>query len=518
MSDRNKRPNVLVLISDDTDPEYLGPYGGPYPTPNFDWLAREGMRFSKHEVVAPICTPSRYAYLTGRLPSRGRNPAAEQPEDDDEFPLVGFNAEIRPGDESAATLFRRNGYATGYVGKFHCGRHADELGMRHIEPDTPEAEANRIRQDNYRIAIDELHRNGWDYAGSLAWGNIDWEPWVRLDTHNLEWKTEGALRFLRDERDTDKPFFLTVATNVIHGPKHGENIVREDPCITPGGLLDEVPETGHPSRQSILDRLHNAGIEPTHRAVGTVWLDDCLGILRRELERQGELDNTLIVYQSDHSVFGKSSCHVSGSRTGFLVRWPEHIPAGSVCSHTVQNIDFLPTLVELLDLNTEPGNAFDGRSYAAALCGQSYQAPAYWYNEVGVARSVQTKEFKYIAFRYQRNQIEAMKADAEGRILNQIEQWTPWMPEFYHRYYWEPDQLYRIDHDEWEQINLASFPRYAKVLDEMKSLLRNHLKRIGQPFPEEPHPFQLSEEFRKRANQRTATAIDGLEYFHSGGW
>lgn len=514
----SKRPNVLVLISDDTDPAYLGPYGGPYPTPNFDWLSREGVRFTKHDVVAPICTPSRYAYLTGQLPSRCPSPNIHRPQTEDEFQLIGFESEIRPSDQHAATIFKHNGYATGYVGKFHCGRQADELGMHHIPSGSTAEEADRLRRENHALAVEELHRIGWDYADSIAWGNIDWEPWISLDAHNLEWTTDGALRFLRSERDNAQPFFLTVATNVIHGPKHADNIVDQDTRITPAGTLEQPPQTGHPSRRSIVERLHKEGIEPTHRAVGAVWLDDCLGVLRNELERLGELDNTIIIYQSDHSVFGKSSCHVSGSRTGFLARWPERIPAGSICSHPVQNIDFLPTLVDLLELETPAEPSFDGKSYAAVLLGQPYVGPAYWYNEVGVARSVQTKEFKYIAFRYQQNQIETMQDDPERRVMNQIGRWDPWMPEFYHRHYWEPDQLYRIDHDEWEQINLASFPRYAPILQQMKELLRYHLESIGQSFPEEPHPFQSSDEFRERVATRMQTAIDGLEYFHTGGW
>jgi len=517
------RPNVLVLISDDTDPAYLGPYGGPYPTPNLDWLAREGARLSRHEVVAPLCTPSRYAYLTGRYPSRSPAPALDPallaslylP---DGPRLIGFEAALQPGQPHAATIFRENGYTTAYVGKFHCGRPAHTLGMLDIDEGLSEEEADRRRRHNQRLAVEELGRIGWDYAANLAWGNIDWEPWHRLDIHNLEWTTDGALRFLESRRNQQQPFFMVVGTNVIHGPRHASNIEDQDPLITPAGRLAQAPSGAHPPRRTIRERLSRAGLTPTHRAVGTVWLDDCLGALRQKLAEIGELDRTLIVYQSDHSVFGKSSCHASGSRTGFLARWPGRIPAGTVCSHTVQNIDFLPTLIELLELRAPAGYRMDGRSYAAALKGERFWAGDTWFNQIGTARSVQTPEFKYIAFRYQRAQIERMQADPDRGIVNQLGRSDPWMPEFYHRHYWDADQLYRIDHDEGEQINLAGFPRYAAVLAEMRGKLARHLEAIGDSFCLTPDPFQTSEEFRLRVARRMATAIEEVGYFHTGGW
>jgi len=408
-----RKPNIVCVISDDTDPHYFGFTGGHYLTPNLDALAAGGTHLTRHHAVAPVCTPSRYSYLTGQFPGRCPNPKFRDGNPPDRPYNLTWNVGLVPGQPNLATILKDNGYRTAYVGKFHCARGHAAAGMEEIpEPSDPyDPQWDAVRRRNQQRAVREIKSYGWDYARNIVYGNLDLNPAIALQTHNEEWITQGALDFLADEQNVEGPFCLYVGTTVVHGPKHGENLLDLDPRITAGGLLDEPVSGGHPPRSTIFERLRAAGLTPGHRNVGVLWLDDAIGILRRRIRELGLERDTIFIYKSDHGVIGKASCYHTGSKVPVVWGWPGHIQSGAACHVRVQNVDFLPTLAELCGLRIPDGHHLDGASYAAQLTeGSPEPVHEDLYNEIGVVRSVQRGRWHYIAFRHARRALERMES------------------------------------------------------------------------------------------------------------
>ncbi len=515
------KPNIVCVITDDTDPSYFGFAGGPYLTPNLDALAAEGMRFTNHHSVGAVCTPARYGYMTGQFPGRCPNPQFRDANPTDRPYNLTWNVGLVPGQHNLATVLKDNGYRTAYVGKFHCGRPHAALGLEQIpEPSDPyEPQWDAVRHRNQARVVNELRRYGWDYARSICWGNLDLNPAVALQTHNQEWITQAALDFLEQPENLRQPFCLYMGCTVVHGPKHGENLLDLDPRITAGGLLEGPATGGHPPRESIFERLRAAGLEPDHRNVGMLWLDDAVGVLRERLLELGLERNTIFVYKSDHGVIGKGSCYHTGSRVPVVWSWPGRIRKAA-CHVPVQNVDFLPTLAELCGLSLPDGYASDGASYAAQLsCASPRPVHEDLYNETGLTRSIQHGRWHYIALRHAPEVAERMESGELDVAVNSMMRPHADMATLHHAHYYDAEQLYDVAQDTREQMNLAGLPAYAGVLAEMKERLRRYTDTFDHPFPEEPDPFFLSEDYARLVeNARRRLTVADIGYFHERYW
>ena len=118
---QSKPPNIIFFLVDDYDKPETSVYGGNVLTPNLDRLAREGMTMTNAHVTSTVCTPSRYTCLTGRY--AGSSTTAlylnECPSGRQGFPA--FNVELESNNMNVGQLLKDNGYATGFVGKYHVG-------------------------------------------------------------------------------------------------------------------------------------------------------------------------------------------------------------------------------------------------------------------------------------------------------------------------------------------------------------------------------------------------------------
>jgi len=517
-----RKPNIVCIITDDTDPSYFGFAGGPYLTPNLDALAAAGTRFTSHHSVGAVCTPARYGYMTGQWPGRCPNEQFLGPNPKDRPYNLTWNVGLVPGQDNLATILKDNGYTTAYVGKYHCGRPPSDLGMERIpEPNDPyDPKGDAVRRRNQERAVAELKSYGWDFVRNISYGNLDLNPHIALDTHNQEWITQGALEFLAEPDNVRKPFCLYVGANVVHGPKHGENLLDLDPRVTPAGLLDEPATGGHPPRESIFERLRAAGLTPNHRNVGMLWLDDAVGVLRTRIRQLGLEQDTIFIYKSDHGVIGKASCYHTGSKVPVVWSWPGRIRAGAACHVPVQNVDFLPTLADLCELRLPAGYHLDGASYAAQLTdGSPRPVHEDLYNEIGLMRSVECGRWHYIAFRHTAQVTEQMKSGALDVAVNSMMRPRADMATLHHAHYYDVEQLYDTAQDTWEQMNLAGLPQYADVLAQMRERLRRHLDTLEHPFPAEADPFFLSEQYARLVqNARRTLTVAGIGYFHEGYW
>ena len=493
-----KRPNIVVLIADDTDPNNLGCYGAEdYLTPHLDELAAGGMRFTRANAVSPVCTPSRYAYLTGQFPSTcPNNFLANNPTTD--VPNITWNTDLAPGQENLATICKANGYRTGYVGKFHAGRGSSAIGMKPLPPqhDPYDPENDAIHRHNQGCIQNELQSYGWDDVRCATWGNLDFNQFHDVP-HNVEWTTHGITSFLSDHAADEQPFCLYVGYHTIHGPKHGEDIDQLDPRVTAGGLWDGAESSGHPSRSSILERLRTAGLDPYHRNVGALYMDDSIGVVLDTLDELGIADDTIVIFKADHGKYAKATVYNNGSQVPMIWRWPGVVEAGSVNRTFVQNTDFLPTLVESLELNAGDYR-FDGDSYWAQLQGSQEALRTYHYNEMGMTRSIQTDRWKYVSFRYQQDMCADIASGACAILPNHIGKPGGEAAALYHSAYYEPDQLYEIQQDKGEHVNLIDQPDYQQVLQELKTALRKIEQELPHQHPETAPAVMLDEQYPQR--------------------
>ena len=520
MTDR--RPNIVCIMPDDTDFVWLHCYGGRTPTPNIDRIAEEGTRFDQMYCSASACTPSRYTYLTGHYAGRCPDPhfLAENPPD--EPYSVAWNTVLNETMPSLAQTLRAHGYRTGIAGKWHVGRPRRELDLPELheddDPDDPEVDA-KLHLYQARLQEEVRTSGGFDYAASIVWGNNESFPVARLREHNLEWITQGALDFL-DSCSPDEPFFLYVTPTAFHGPPHDGSYLQ-DPRYTQGGKLDH-PVGGHPPREAMRARLAERGLPFNHDTVGITWIDDQVGVILRKLEQMGVAENTVVIFKVDHNTEpGKATCHQHGIHIPLIMRWPGVIQAGTTCEARVQNIDFVPTVLEIAGIEPPASMPLDGKSWVPLLRGEKARLHEDLFFEFGYARAVLAGRWKYIALRYPQRLLDAMAAgelkEAPNHINQRLQGQMNVAIETYPAYF-DPDQLFDLDDDPEERHNLADDPAHADVLAMMQRRLQVYLDTFEHPFDLAVPDFLRSERYRALCGETRKIGTGYLSWWPKDEW
>jgi len=484
-----KRPNVVVIYTDDQEFNQLGCYGGKVLTPHMDGLARDGIKFHRYYASSPVCSPSRYNVLTGRYAGHCRNLQKLYPAGEPAF--IRWNTDLLPGEQTIAHTMKRNGYVTGMAGKFHL---FDNEAVQQDNP--PDADPNdrevkaRIKANYEMFQAYVRDVAGFDYAESIYANNLHALALPKvLQEHNQEWITKGALDFI--ERYRDKPFFFYMATTIPHGPVPLESM-KADERITPAGYLDEAPNV-QPSRGSVLERTRKAGVYDTMAPL--TWLDDGVGAVLQKLDDCGLAENTLVILASDHgSARGKMTCYESGAKAPCIIRWPGKIGEGQDNSDLVSNIDIAPTILDACGIEHPRNVHIDGMSLMPVIRGGKIKWRDSLYLEVVYSRGVVTKDWKYIAVRFPKD-VQAQITAANRKEFNQegarfsSKSITGPLAVRYNADkdfpgYFDDDQLYNIADDPAEQVNLAGDPKYAGKLEEMKQKLKKYSKNLPHAFGE----------------------------------
>ncbi len=326
-----QRPNIVFILADDLAQADLGCYGNPYnETPNIDKLAKRGMLFTDAYSASPVCSPSRAAILTGKHPARLKltNFIAGNRTDSLSPVLPARWQPFLPSSEiTLAQRLQKLNYTTGMVGKWHLGN-GDSL-----------APWNR-GFDFARM----IGKNGLDYYNYGVYEGSFNKMFNDTGSAYLTDKlTEYAVDFLRTTKK-EKPFFLYMCYSAPHV------------FIVPRG--DKVSKylRKYEKFEGKYNPYYGAMLES---------MDDGVGQIMAELERQGIADNTLIVFTSDNGGVGlpelgpiptsagvlrkwKGHTFEGGSRVPTLISWPHQIAAGSVSQQYITNTDYTPTFLELL--------------------------------------------------------------------------------------------------------------------------------------------------------------------------
>ncbi|MGI5820365.1 MAG: sulfatase family protein [Armatimonadota bacterium] len=378
------RPNIVYIMADDMGFGDPGCYGATkIPTPNMDRLAREGMRFTDAHSASAVCTPSRYAALTGRYCWRTRLQSGV---------MWGYSPPLIDDDRpTVATMLRDTGYATAAVGKWHLG-----LGWNWREPmpDDPVAIRTEFGHniDHERPLTHSPNDSGFDYFFGIP-ASLDMQPYcfvenrepvgipsVEKDRYNPQqreglmvpgWEddqvdvmhAQKACEFIERSAGADSPFFLYLTPSVPHRP-----------CVPP----------------EFMEGASQAGL----RGDCVALYDWVVGEVLDTLDRQGIADETLVLVTSDNGAratdyFGNDWGHKScgdwrgqkadiwegGHREPLLARWPGRVAPGSVCDETVGLIDLMATCADVAGCGIPEGGAPDSVSILPALEGEELREP-----------------------------------------------------------------------------------------------------------------------------------------------
>ena len=334
--DGPKRPNVVVILTDDQGWGDLSLHGNPnLSTPNIDAMAREGAEIDRFYVCA-VCSPTRAEFLTGRYHNRigvySTSAGGER-----------FNAD----EQTIAEVFRNSGYATGCYGKWHSG-------MQY--PYHPNA------------------RGFDDYYGFCSghWGNY-FSPMLEHNGRLVKGKgfivddlTNRTIQFIEAHRD--QPFFVYLALNTPHSPmqvpeQYWRNFANKE--IVPD------PEASNAKKENL-----------THTRAALAMcenIDANVGRLIQHLDTVGVGDDTIVIYFSDNGPNGsrfnagmrgrKGSTNEGGLRSPCLVRYPRCIAAGTKVTRIAGAIDLLPTLVDFAGIEFDAPKPLDGKSLKPLLTG-----------------------------------------------------------------------------------------------------------------------------------------------------
>jgi arylsulfatase A-like enzyme len=445
-------PNIVVILIDDLRFDECGIAGHPYMrTPNIDRIAREGGVFRNAFHTTPLCSPNRACILTGQYASRhgiidnvSRDQASHR--------LANFHVTLQA-----------LGHETAHVGKWHMGNDASP-------------------------------RPGYDrwvsFKGQGAL--VDPELWEDGSTRRVrgyvtDLVNERGVAFVREERT--RPFALFLAHKAVHPDIIQRGDGRMDPSWIGGYIpaerhrhlyegcvyplrpsvrpLDEVAaskpalralfeERAKPLSREILAKM-DAGTqeEIRKRAAMMASVDEGVGMLLEALEATGRLDETFILFLGDNGFFfgehgltvERRFAYEEGIRTPFFVRYPPKVAGGSTFDELVLALDIAPTLIDLA--GGRPGPHIQGRSLMPLLEGRSerwrssflieYYSEGAWPWLVGMGyKAVRTTRYKHIRWIHH-----------EGM-----------------------DELYDLERDPYELINVVGDARYADALREVRSELR----------------------------------------------
>ncbi len=515
-----KKPNIIFFIADDmypwmfnNTPEGKNSKGDKMNlTSNIDRLANEGVWLDNMTVVSPVCTPSRYNSLTGNYASRAVNKEfTDFTEENDGQTVIQWNSFIVPGaDKTMGTYFQELGYKTGFVGKNHIVESLAQVGEDakpdlKADPNDPEIKAGL--EYRYQKLQEDVKNCGFDYADKLYHNNPNWLGIRALAYQNMDWIAEGGVEFIKTYKDD--PFFLYIATTLPHGPLDPDHSWKADRRITPKGILENAPTVlPQPPVESLINRIKEVGLEDTDRE-NILWLDDSIGALFNQLEKEGVLDNTIIVFFNDHGQNSKGTLYEGGVNSQAFIWKKGGFKVGNVYDVPVSNVDFLPTLLDLAG-DTKNLNDFDGYSFKNALEGKEYKGRTSMYHELGYARAIVKDGFKYYAVRYPEWAMK--KTLAERKVM--LDEYTKFRESFGEHAisddpsapygqlemfpggggaenaayksmpnFTDPDQFYDLKNDPKEEHNLINDPKYAAKIKELKEELKSkYLDKLPGKF------------------------------------
>lgn len=423
-----ERPNVVIIYADDLGYGDLGCYGHPtIRTPHLDRMAAEGMRFTSFYSAAEVCTPSRAALMTGRLPLR--NGMCH----DTRRVLFPESAGGLPKEEvTIARALKGRGYVTGCVGKWHLGHLPQYLPTRHGFdsyfgiPYSNDMDAT-LEPKRRRAAFFEPKIEYWR-PPLMRGGRIVERP---PDQHTLTKRyTEESVAFIK--KNKKRPFFLYLAHTMPHVPLFAS---KDFSGRSARGLYGDVVEE----------------------------LDWSAGQVLQTLRDEGLAEKTLVVFSSDNGPWlifdthggsagllrdGKGSTWEGGMREPGLFWWPGRIKPGAVTQEIASTMDVFATVLTLAGAPVPADRVIDGLDISPVL--------------MGTGPSPRTTMFYYRGTQLYAARKGPFKAHFITRGSYGNDKPAPH----------DPPLLYHLDHDPSEKFDVAK--NHPDVIEDIRKEVAAH--------------------------------------------
>jgi len=375
------KPNVIFILADDIGYGDFGCYGATkIRTPNADKLAAQGLRFTDAHAPSAVCTPTRYAFMTGEYAFRKQGTGI----------LPGIaGLIIEPGRTTVPSLLKRSGYATAVIGKWHLGLGKTptdynteikpgplEVGFDYawvipatgdrtpcvwvenhrvvnLDPADPIKLDYTVQRGEPRSFVSGIPRIGEQLGGKAAL----WKDDMIADV-----LAEKSIKFIEDNKS--KPFFLYLATHDIHVPRvpnsrfrgTSEAGIRGDSVHsfdwTLGRVLDALDRLKLTDNTLVIVTSDNGGVLDTNGPTDSVNSGDVK-------TNNGHAHNGVLRGN-------KGSAYEGGTRVPFIARWPGHIQPGT-SGALISHVDMLSTLASLTQQKLAEKDAPDSQDVLGAL-------------------------------------------------------------------------------------------------------------------------------------------------------
>ena len=458
-----RKPNILLLMCDQFRADCLGAAGNKaIRTPNFDRIAREGALFKHAYSSMPSCTPARATLLTGLGAWR--------------HGMLGYGAVAAEYPNEMPRMLRQAGYYTQGIGKMHWHPQRAAHGFhKTVLDESGRAESKGFVSD-YRQWFKAQAPDQNPDATGVGWNDYRSKPYALPERlHPTVWTGDRAVEFLGkygsggDGEKPGEPFFLKVSFARPHSPYDPPQRFFDmyADADLPKAVIGEWAKRNEMSGQKLgaSTPRGDLGAEQVRSSrqgyYGAVtFLDEQIGRIMGVLEKRGMLDNTLILYTSDHgdmlgdhNLWRKTYAYEGSARVPMLIRWPKGVAdakRGQVLGQPVELRDVLPTLLDAAGAEFDPSR-FDGRSMLELIRGKAED----WRKFIDLEHST---------CYWPENQWCALTDGHIKYIYGAVD---------------GSEQLFNLDTDPGETCDLAGEAKHAGKLAEWRGRLVEHLKERG---------------------------------------